>query len=84
MRTAGLVGLGAGALLLGILLLWPDPAELSGGAAGGRASGDPGRRSVGADPGELAPDFALPTTDGSFRLSHHRGDVVVLNFLAPG
>lgn len=84
MRAAALVGLGAGALLLGSLLLRPDPAEVSGDAAGGRALGGSNERSVGADPGELAPDFAMPTTDGRFRLSQHRGDVVVLNFLAPG
>ena len=84
MRTAALLGLGAGALLLVGLMLWPDPPEPSGDAAGGRASGASKERSVGADPGELAPDFALATTDGRFRLSHHRGDVVVLNFLAPG
>jgi thioredoxin-dependent peroxiredoxin len=30
--------------------------------------------------GEQAPDFALPGTDGSFRLSDHRGERVVLLF----
>jgi len=33
--------------------------------------------------GDEAPDFALPTLDGDvFRLSNHRGQVVVLNFWA--
>jgi peroxiredoxin Q/BCP len=30
--------------------------------------------------GEQAPDFELPGTDGPFRLSHHRGERVVLLF----
>src|SRR5258708_34866770 len=30
--------------------------------------------------GEQAPDFELPGTDGSFRLSDHRGELVVLLF----
>jgi peroxiredoxin Q/BCP len=30
--------------------------------------------------GDLAPDFELPGTDGSFRLSEHRGERVVLLF----
>jgi peroxiredoxin len=30
--------------------------------------------------GEQAPDFELPGTDGSFRLSEHRGERVVLLF----
>src|ERR1700756_471478 len=30
--------------------------------------------------GEQAPDFELPGTDGSFRLSDHRGERVVLLF----
>ncbi len=43
-------------------------------AAGGRG-----------DPGEVAPDFALPAAGGgTFRLSAQRGRVVVLDFLAPG
>jgi peroxiredoxin Q/BCP len=31
-------------------------------------------------PGDPAPDFALEGTDGEFRLSEHRGEVVVLLF----
>jgi peroxiredoxin Q/BCP len=31
-------------------------------------------------PGETAPDFDLPGTDGTFRLSDHRGERVVLLF----
>ena len=30
--------------------------------------------------GEQAPDFELPGTDGTFRLSDHRGERVVLLF----
>jgi peroxiredoxin Q/BCP len=30
--------------------------------------------------GELAPDFELPGTDGTFRLSDHRGERVILLF----
>lgn len=39
----------------------------------------------GVEPGRQAPDFAITTTDGEeFRLSAHRDQVVVLDFLAPG
>jgi len=31
-------------------------------------------------PGDPAPDFSLPGTGGAFRLSEHRGEVVVLLF----
>lgn len=34
----------------------------------------------GPQPGDPAPDFELPGTDGSFRLSDHRGERVVLLF----
>lgn len=41
--------------------------------------------SLGTQPGEQAPDFEVATTDGgTFRLSEHRGRVVVIDFLAPG
>ncbi|MBI2856633.1 MAG: TlpA family protein disulfide reductase [Chloroflexi bacterium] len=33
---------------------------------------------------EVAPDFTLPTTEGSFTLSEHLGDVVILYFAIPG
>lgn len=40
---------------------------------------------TGALPGQLAPDFAIRTSTGQdFRLSDHLGEVVVLDFLAPG
>ena len=34
--------------------------------------------------GELAPDIALATADGAFRLSDHRGEVSLLYFSFPG
>ena len=34
--------------------------------------------------GPMAPDFTLPTVDGSFTLSDHKGDVVVLFYSMPG
>jgi len=34
--------------------------------------------------GQIVPDFTLPTIDGSFTLSDHRGDVVVLFYSFPG
>ena len=34
--------------------------------------------------GPMAPDFTLPTADGSFTLSDHKGDVVVLFYSMPG
>ena len=33
---------------------------------------------------ELAPDIALATADGAFRLSEHRGEVSLLYFSFPG
>lgn len=39
----------------------------------------------GSDPGDPAPDFAIPTADGgTFRLSSYHGRTVVMDFLAPG
>ena len=38
-------------------------------------------RLKGPQPGTLAPDFALPDTDGEpWRLANHRGDLVLLHF----
>ena len=40
---------------------------------------------LGSNPGEAAPDFAVPTADGgTFRLSSYRGRTVVVDFLAQG
>lgn len=53
-----------------------DRAELTQSASG---------EARGVIPGGSAPDFTMETVDGSsFRLSGHRGRVVVLDFLAPG
>lgn len=53
-----------------------DRAELTQSASG---------EATGVIPGAGAPDFTIETVDGfSFRLSEHRGRVVVLDFLAPG
>jgi peroxiredoxin Q/BCP len=39
-----------------------------------------GRAMARPEPGDPAPDFELPGTDGPFRLSEHRGERVVLLF----
>src|SRR5947208_3772193 len=54
-----------------------------GGYAGaGRVQTQTGGASMSRTPsvGEQAPDFELPGTDGTFRLSDHRGERVVLLF----
>ena len=33
---------------------------------------------------EVAPDFTLPTTEGTFTLSEQTGNVVILYFAIPG
>lgn len=37
----------------------------------------------GVQPGDLAPDFSLPATEGTLRLSELRGKPVVLHFGSP-
>lgn len=37
----------------------------------------------GVQPGELAPDFSLPATEGTLRLSELRGKPVLLHFGSP-
>lgn len=80
-------------LLLGTLALLAAACG-SGGQPQGQTPGGPqparettpaGPVPLGTQPGEQAPDFEVSTTEGeTFRLSEHRGRVVVIDFLAPG
>lgn len=82
-----------------LLLLVLTLATLAAACASGAESGeDPaaqpkqepqtqpaGPVPLGTQPGEQAPDFEVTTTEGEpFQLSAHRGQVVVIDFLAPG
>lgn len=63
----------------------PGTSAVSQAASPRDASPAPAEVSVGVLPGQRAPDFTVVTAGGErFRLSSHRGRVVVLDFLAPG
>lgn len=87
-------GLGALGLLFAVLALGGTALYLTRGAGGGSPTAGPpasasvsveGPLAVGTRPGQEAPDFAIETaSSATFRLSSYRGQVVVLDFLAPG
>lgn len=67
----------------GVLLLRSEGPPGSGSSPG-EVSRRGGAAKLGVSPGKRAPDFALTTTEGRFRLSQNRSSTVVLDFLAPG
>lgn len=95
-RIVGRVGsllVVAGLVAVGVYVIWDlaivrEP-DLSSGSrpipATGAASPFVAQTPLGSNPGETAPDFAIPTADGgTFRLSSYRGRTVVVDFLAQG
>lgn len=69
---------------VGLYLSTSSRTPVPGGGPGAAPSPE-ANVPLGTLPGQLAPDFTLRTSNGQdFRLSDHRGEVVVLDFLAPG
>ena len=76
-KTAGLIGLAACLLLSAAL-----PAQAQSDTTATHTSIDPAT-GFKVKAGDTAPDFSLKLTDGStFRLSDHRGKVIMLQFTA--
>src|SRR4029450_6905411 len=71
----------AGRLVVLIALTVFGPGAVEHAAVNAAAPANAGLRTGAFDPPRPAPDFALPATrGGEFRLSRHRGKVVVLAF----